>query len=200
MSGRKASLTPAPSPLPRGEGAAATRRTAGEGSEHPLVLAVGNPLRSDDGAGPAVAELLRGDGVEARVLHQLGPELCEEVAAAAAVVFLDARAGGVPGEVVSRPLAPGGGAGSTTHAVAPEVVLALAERLHGARPPALLLTVVGRSFDLGERLSPEVVAALPRARDAALAFLAPFRAAAGGQDQSGSVKPIASTVSGAFSS
>jgi hydrogenase maturation protease len=136
----------------------------------PLVIAIGNPLRSDDGAGPALAELLRREGLRVLVVHQLGPELCDEVAAAPAVVFVDARAGDPAGSVRVTPLTGGAGSGATTHAVAPEVVLALAERLHGAHPAA--------SFELGEGLTPEVARALPTARRAVEQLLAELTGAA----------------------
>ena len=140
----------------------------------PLVIAIGNPLRSDDGAGPALAELLRREGLRVLVVHQLGPELCDDVAAAPVVVFLDARAGGPAGSVRLTPLTGGVGSPATTHAVAPEVVLALAERLHGARPTAALVTLGAASFELGEGLTPEVARALPSARRVVEQFLAPF--------------------------
>ena len=136
-----------------------------------LVIAIGNPLRRDDGAAAEAAGGLEGEGVRAIVVHQLAPELSLDVAAALAVVFLDAREGGRPGEVVTRAVALDPGAAALTHSSSPEEVMLLAERLHGARRPAALVTVTGRDFGFGEGLSSEVAAALPALRAAALAFL-----------------------------
>ena len=45
-----------------------------------LVIALGNPLREDDGVGWAVASVLqRSKDVRVLVVHQLAPEMAEEV-------------------------------------------------------------------------------------------------------------------------
>lgn len=112
------------------------------------------------------------------VLHELTPELAELAARAAVVVFVDARAGLPAGEVATLWLSPGEGEPSgpgLTHALSPQAVLALAEALYGRRPPAFLVTVNGRDFELGEGLSSEVARALPglRARVVELASSCP---------------------------
>jgi hydrogenase maturation protease len=158
-----------------------------------LVVACGNPLRRDDGAGPAAADGLAGPEVRVVVVHQLGPELAEDVAAAEAVAFLDARAGPPPGAVEARRVVPSPAPSALGHACAPGEVLALAALLHGARPRAVLVTVAGADFALGEGLSPEVAAALPAARAAVHAFLG-----AGGDGQSSCDQVSESSTSGAF--
>jgi hypothetical protein len=109
----------------------------------------------------SVERTLQGFGLFRRALRE-GAGLSDE--------HLDAREGGSPGEVVTRSVARELGAAALTHSSSPEV-MALADRLHGARPPAALVTVTGRDFGLGEGLSPEVAASLPALRAAALAFL-----------------------------
>ena len=138
----------------------------------PLVIALGNPLRGDDGAGWALGEELARRGLPVLAVHQLGPELADDVARSAAVAFVDAAAEGDPGEVRVRRLSPAARSLATTHALAPEAVLALAERLYGATPPAVLVTVAGGRFGLGEGLSAEVTAALPAAAACVRAALA----------------------------
>jgi hydrogenase maturation protease len=125
-----------------------------------LVVCVGNPARGDDGAGARVAALLesREDrSSHARVLaaHQLDVALAEDVAAASAVVFVDAerRSGGV--EV--RRVEPGGGA--TTHTITPAALLALAAAIYGAAPAAWLVSVPASEMGHGEILSPTTTAA-----------------------------------------
>jgi hydrogenase maturation protease len=136
-----------------------------------LVVACGNPLRRDDGAGPAAAEGLHAPGVRVVVVHQLTPELADEVASADAVAFLDARAGPRPGAIEARRVRPAAAPSALGHACSPEEVLALAALLHGARARAVLVTVQAGDLGLGEGLSAEVAAALPAVREAALRFL-----------------------------
>jgi len=58
----------------------------------PLLIGIGNRLRSDDGIGYRIAETLRAEDSPMQVLavQQLTPELAEPIAAAAAVLFVDA--------------------------------------------------------------------------------------------------------------
>jgi len=135
-----------------------------------LVVAWGNPLRGDDGVAWHVVETLRSARLRPdapplllRHAHQLTPELAEPVSRAAGVVFIDACADGVPGEVRCTPLAPGGTDEPVTHTVAPQTILSYAERLYGRAPKAVLVTVCGDSFAHGESLSPAVLRAVPRA-------------------------------------
>lgn len=136
-----------------------------------IVIGFGNPLRGDDGVGPAVAEAVgraRSD-LQVYTPQQLLPELAEAVAVARAVVFVDAALGGKgsdpgvrppsPGTVSYRRLAPGGGTGAD-HALSPAGLLALARDAYGQAPPAWIVTIQGQFFDFGPELSAEVGAAL----------------------------------------
>ena len=113
-------------------------------TEAALVIGYGNGLRSDDGAGPRVAELLASDDdVAVLVRHQLVPELADDLRGRKVVVFVDAATTLSPGAVATRRLlastaaqAPG-----LTHHCDPDGLLLLAERLYGARPRAFLVTV-----------------------------------------------------------
>lgn len=147
-----------------------------------LAFALGNPLRGDDGAGPAIAAGLAAlvPPVEVVEAMELLPEHAEAVAAADGVVFLDAAADGPPGEVRTAPVAPRAARAAVLHALLPDDVVGLARALHGRAPPATLVTIAGADFSFGEHLSPEVSAALPAARgaarDAVRAFGPPSRA------------------------
>ncbi len=62
-------------------------------SDELLVIGYGNPLRGDDGVGPAVSgaiAVLGLPGVRALSVHQLTPELAAEAAGARVAVFVDA--------------------------------------------------------------------------------------------------------------
>ncbi|HEX8924446.1 MAG TPA: hydrogenase maturation protease [Terriglobales bacterium] len=123
-----------------------------------LIIGYGNPLRGDDGVGPAVIEELANSPIAARAellqRHQLGPELAEQVAAADAVIFIDASAIGTPGEIRTRKLqAPEVATSDLTHHVSPEVLLATARELYGRAPKAALVTVCGEKFEMGFTMS-----------------------------------------------
>jgi hydrogenase maturation protease len=135
-----------------------------------LIIAYGNPLRSDDGVAWRAAELLRGKfsagEVEIECLQQLGPELAESASRSECVIFVDAAASqGSAGEVQVIELSAGFNKASEAsrfcHALPPSAIVGLSERLYGSRPRAYCATIIGKSFEHGESLSPVVTAALP---------------------------------------
>ncbi|HTT71905.1 MAG TPA: hydrogenase maturation protease [Anaeromyxobacteraceae bacterium] len=129
-----------------------------------LVVALGSPLRGDDGAASAALAGLELEGLTVKVVQALLPELALEVAEARVVVFVDARAGAPAGEVRSEGLEPAAFASGLLHALSPAAVLALGKALYGRAPEAFLVTVNGSEFGFGERLSPAVEKALPDLR------------------------------------
>ena len=133
-----------------------------------LIIAYGNPLRSDDGvAWRAADELERrfsGGDVEILRTHQLAPELAEAVSRSEAVIFMDAAAAsdsGHPGEVGSAQVGLPETPVRFSHQLSPSSVMALARQLYGASPRAFSVTLTGECFDHGEALSSVVAAALP---------------------------------------
>lgn len=132
---------------------------------HILVVAYGNPLRSDDGIAWRVAQALQAkfssDDVEILCLHQLAPELAESAGLFDGIIFLDAASGPIPGEVRIEEIAAHAPEQASSHALTPAAVLSLAARLYNARPRSFAITVTGHNFDHGESLSPPVAAALP---------------------------------------
>jgi hydrogenase maturation protease len=135
-----------------------------------LIIAYGNPLRSDDGLAWRAAESLQGkfsaEDVEILCLQQLGPELAETASRCECVIFIDAASGsGSPGEVQIREFfRDNSGPAETSrfcHALPPSAILGLAAQLYGTRPQAFSATVSGENFEHGESLSPAVAAALP---------------------------------------
>lgn len=136
-----------------------------------LILACGNTLREDDGIGPFLAEWAeerwRGDA-RVRVLcdHQWTPEMVEDVAAAAAVVFVDCAADCEAGLVRCGPVEPAYDTKKLgTHHLDAAQMLALSTQLYGRMPrSSLLLTVGAGSLELREGFSDEVKAALPEAQ------------------------------------
>jgi hydrogenase maturation protease len=129
-----------------------------------LVLAYGNTLRRDDGVAWEVAERLRSrplpEGVQIRTLHQLTPELSDDIARSGGVVFIDAATQGAPGEIQEMALLPSAALSPLGHSLSPGTLLALGMTLFGRAPHAWLVTVTGADFGLGEGLSERVEAAV----------------------------------------
>jgi len=122
-----------------------------------LVIGYGNTLRSDDGAGPRVAETVAAmnyPGVRALVCPLLTPELADPISQARAVLFVDAAVD-TPREVRLRQLEPAESAQIMTHAADPRALLALARDVFGHAPEAWWLTVPAVKFDFSSKLSPE---------------------------------------------
>ena len=102
-----------------------------------LIIAYGNPLRSDDGVAHRVADGLESrfsaDEVEILRPQQLGPELAEAASRSRLVIFVDAASGnGEPGAIQIRELLPSGSdmkASVFGHAIPPAAVIGLAGRL-----------------------------------------------------------------------
>ncbi|HUA16796.1 MAG TPA: hydrogenase maturation protease [Verrucomicrobiae bacterium] len=133
-----------------------------------LIVAYGNPLRSDDGLASRAAGLLErkfpSADVEILRLHQLTPELAETLRHAEAVIFVDAaaRGAGAAGDLRCAEISAPSQISASTHHLIPEAVLGLSQQLYKATPRAFSVTLVGESFDHGESLSPRISAALPQ--------------------------------------
>ncbi|HUJ27732.1 MAG TPA: hydrogenase maturation protease [Myxococcales bacterium] len=121
-----------------------------------LVIGIGSLLHGDDAAGRLAARALGG-----REVVQLTPELAEDVAAAEAVLFLDAAPDASEVEVVAvRAGSPEAG----SHAATPSSLLGLANALYGRVPErCALLRIPATRLDVGEGLSPQAAAAVRRA-------------------------------------
>ena len=130
-----------------------------------LIVAYGNPLRSDDGVGWVVAEELRRSlalpEVEVLRLQQLLPEVAESLSRAETVIFVGASCEGEVGEVRRQPVTPPAAKVQFTHQLSPAEVLGLASQLYGATPQAFCVTLTGHCFEHGEELSESVAARLP---------------------------------------
>jgi len=130
-----------------------------------LVIAYGNPLRSDDSVAWRAAAALEGKfstpNVEIVRTHQLAPELAETVSRCGAVIFVDAAGNGSPGEIRSAQINLPQTQPRFSHQLSPAAVVALTHQLFAATPSAFSVTLSGACFDHGESLSPAVAAALP---------------------------------------
>ncbi len=154
-----------------------------------LIVGYGNPLAGDDAAGWRAAEALearfRDPAVRVVACRQLTPELAEEVARAALVIFLDAGVDAPPGALHCRPVGRPPDAMLFSHQMTPEAVIETSERLYGRRPEAVLFSVGARSFQAGAGLSSEVERALPVLLDQVCELVKRALAARGQSSSSG---------------
>jgi hydrogenase maturation protease len=127
-----------------------------------VVFAVGNRSRGDDALGPMLLDRLaaaiagegRGSRFELIDDFQLQIEHALDLAGRERAIFIDAGTG-TPAPFSYRTIEPADSVAThSTHALPPEAVLAVYEKLTGrAPPPACVLCVRGESFELGANLT-----------------------------------------------
>lgn len=130
-----------------------------------LVVAYGNSLRQDDGAGLLLAEGIvaayeaAGQPAKLFALQQLAPEVALELARpeVSQVLFVDTRVAHDETDtaVVTRQLGSAPASPSLGHQVDPEMLVLFARQLFGAGDgtPVRLMTIPGFAFGHGEGLS-----------------------------------------------
>jgi hydrogenase maturation protease len=143
-----------------------------------LIVGLGNPLMGDDGVGAHVAESVIGQ-VDADVLLG-GTDLLRyagEMEGRERVILIDAIESDVVGEIAVTDEDPPEGPPAGAHALsAPAAVRLLRHLMPEVRFTWLLAGV--RSARMGEGLSPELAAALPRLRERVMELAATHRRAA----------------------
>ena len=147
--------------------------SAGNDARPILVYGYGNPGRQDDGLGVALVEQLEAwaaaekfSGLACDSNYQLNAEDALAIAGHDLVIFADATREGTAAFAFRR-LAPHATIAFSTHAMAPESVLALCAELYGKQPPTWLLTIRGFAWEPNGALTDAAQANLA----AALAFL-----------------------------
>ncbi len=110
------------------------------------------PLDSmDDGFGQV------GHQVDAVVLHQLVPELAEDLKEYELVIFVDAHVGagtaGISEPIHEEQIEVAYRTPFVYHQTHPSTILALTQQMYGTAPDAILLSLLGHDFDFGEGLS-----------------------------------------------
>jgi hydrogenase maturation protease len=141
-----------------------------------IVIGYGNTLRSDDGAGQKVAEIVDSwnlPQVRSLPVHQLTPELAAEITEAEIAIFVDVysvteSAIVEPAEAETRsiPIHPStyrhdnsvrDGSG---HTADPHSLLCLAEVAYGYAPAAWWILIPALNFEFSEQLSPLTTAGM----------------------------------------
>lgn len=122
------------------------------------IIGYGNRSRRDDGIGPQVADRLKrcfdgADGVSMVSLHQLGPELAEDLQEATGVIFIDASREPIPGGCSFRKVRPVSDMNEIVHSLTAGALLGVTQLIYNRCPPAWLFSVEGSDFGFGEGLS-----------------------------------------------
>lgn len=141
-----------------------------------VVVGYGNPLRGDDGVGPAAIDYLERlplpPDTGLVTCQQLTPDLAETLSTAKRIILIDASVENPPGAIVLKQVAPVPWLGGFHHHLEPAALLACIKALYGAEPEMWLLTVSSRSMAVGMGLSPLIEAAIPAIGEQVLALLA----------------------------
>lgn len=117
-----------------------------------LLIGIGNTLRRDDGAGPAVVEQIRArPHLRKRSTHQLLPEHAEALGECEHVAFVDAAVNVTA--VHFSEIEPGEGQTLLGHRCDPAWLLDLTQQLYGRTPQAFLLCIPASDLGYGEGFS-----------------------------------------------
>ncbi len=131
-----------------------------------LVFTWGNPSRGDDALGPEVFDRLSQEkltGVDLLTDFQLQIEHAIDLESRQAVLFIDASANAKP-PFEFYALSPSEDQSYTTHAMSPQALLAVYNRINRQpQPEAFMLSIRGYEFGLGLPLSSGAAANLSEA-------------------------------------
>jgi Ni,Fe-hydrogenase maturation factor len=117
-----------------------------------LAIAIGNPLRHDDGVARRVLESLgEGADIETRFVLQLTPEIADTIAGYSVVVFIDAHVNAKypvlePVKTVYAPF-------PLTHVASPAELVAVARAIFAFSGHAYICRMPASDFSEGEGLS-----------------------------------------------
>jgi hydrogenase maturation protease len=132
-----------------------------------LVIGYGNTLRGDDAAGVRAAEIMAQQHPEFEYIyvHQLVPELSEQIAESDIVFFIDAQKD--ISEPRARLITPSIEADQPrTHFISPESLLALSQQLFQRVPTkAYTIGIPATEFNFSEQLSPATSKAVTQSID-----------------------------------
>lgn len=121
------------------------------------LIGYGNDLRSDDGAGQKIANLVATWGLEnlrTYAVHQLMPELAEIISRVDAVIFVDAYPAAEETGVKVVELTASECSQGITHSLDARSLLGLTQKLYDRLPQAWMVAVPAVNFELGESFSP----------------------------------------------
>lgn len=137
-----------------------------------LVIGYGNSLAGDDALGFYTVQKLVGSELPANVtvkyIHQLMPEHAEDISQFDIIIFIDAEEsnidkGNSAGTMNCRLILQDDihDTSSSAHEFSLDSILLISKELYGKIPETYLITVTGKNFLTGDRLTPEVEASVP---------------------------------------
>jgi len=132
----------------------------GDNSKDILVIGIGNPLRSDDGVGPYVADCIEAKGikgVKVWITQQLLLENLERMLGFSRVILVDASVDGPPLDF--RPIEKNTGhVVSSSHHLSAETFVSIARSIYHKEMNLQLCSIRGNCFEVGDKISPQVLA------------------------------------------
>lgn len=145
-----------------------------------LILGYGNTLRGDDALGIHAAHALHDfyctdGGIRVLATSELTFDLAEDLSQANLILFIDAAASGLPGELHSEAILPADEKVRFTHHWTPRTLLMLCKQLYGRAPSAMCLTMGTASTDVGVGLSQEIEHRLPELLERAKYLVSDWR-------------------------
>jgi hydrogenase maturation protease len=127
-----------------------------------LVIGYGNTVRGDDAAGIQAAELIakRHPEIQSICMHQLMPEMAEQISECDIVFFVDADANA--SKVSARLVEPTVETGQPrSHFITPESLLSLSLQLYQRKPSrAYVIGIPASNFEFSEELSARTLSAV----------------------------------------
>lgn len=121
-----------------------------------LIIGYGNSLRGDDSVGQVVASSVEQwylPNVKVLSLHQLAPELADDLAQAETIYFIDASSDVTLEHPRVKEIQSNHASVNVSHFSSPENLLALTRQLYGCEPRVYLIEIPAESFELSEGLS-----------------------------------------------
>ncbi len=121
-----------------------------------LIIGYGNPLRGDDGVGQVVARVISQwhlPKVKVLAIHQLTPELADDLAQAEITYFIDACVDTMLEHPRVTEIYSNHSPVNVSHFSSPQDLLVLTKELYNCEPRAYLIELPAESFELSERLS-----------------------------------------------
>jgi hydrogenase maturation protease len=145
-----------------------------------LILGCGNTLRGDEALGIHAAHALHDfyctdGGMRVLATSQLTLDLAEDISQAHMILFIDAAASGLPGEIHSEEILPADEKVRVTHHWTPPTLLMLCKQMYGRAPQAVSLTMAVASSEVGVGLSQEIEHRLPELLERAKAIVSSWR-------------------------
>lgn len=147
-----------------------------------LIIGYGNPDREDDGVAWHILRALtvklclpspdsyedefpEYSSIDFVFYLQLTPEMAEEIDEYEHVCFVDAHTGNIPEPVRLIAVESEFQHSPFTHHLTPQSLISMCETLHGRKPDAALLSVLGHRFLFSRELSEATAALVPQAVD-----------------------------------